>query len=126
MAGLYKRSFYRFDFRAMKWKDAKATCEAEGAHVVCFQTIEEYNALKPYFDDRYASYWTGGRQKRGDGITDVKWATGDKLAFDIWAKDEPNSEFDCIALGRDTSPASILLTDEHCGRTYPFICEINS
>ena len=120
------KSFYRLDFRHKTWADAKDICDSDGAHLVSLQTVEEYNALKPYLQAYgHDSYWIGGRQV--ENSNDVYWETGDRLAINLWGNGQPEYQNDhmCISFWSGTQPSSYLMDDDKCTKNHPFICEKN-
>ncbi len=128
IGGIHGRYLYRPDFRSMKWNQAKAVCHAEGAHLVSFETTEEYYAVKAYI----GTVWhfsgnmiiIGGKKASNGGP--VYWETGEKMVIDIWGDGEPNKSFHYYTfLYKKTKPSAYLMDDANENMYGKFICEKN-
>ncbi|XP_061707735.1 macrophage mannose receptor 1-like [Cydia pomonella] len=115
-------SCYKYHEEFRMWRDALATCHAEGGHLTTINHNIESTVLKEIFSGKIGNYAFVGILHYNDDV----WATinGEMLSdfgFLGWAKGEPNNvnenEF-CGSIYHDG-----LLNDVQCHQSAPFICE---
>jgi hypothetical protein len=102
------------------WLEAKAACEALGAHLVVSTTGPEnadFTVLAGLLD-----VWTGGNDVAQEAVW--TWITGELMGYTNWRSGEPNnggtSGEDCMVLEGDNAG---LWDDRPCAATYGYICE---
>ncbi len=106
------------------WPDAKAACEAAGAHLVVFETDAELAAIADL--DGTSERWIGLSRDADAGPTSkdsFRWVTGAPLTVDNWATydggaPEPDGNGACVrALGGGK------WADRACDLTHKAVCE---
>ncbi|XP_061707864.1 pulmonary surfactant-associated protein D-like [Cydia pomonella] len=116
-------SCYKFNREPKSWRNALATCYAQGGYLAIINSKTESTVLKEILAvEKKGGYTYVGFMKYADGV----WATinGDTLAeagFQEWAPQEPNN-----AAGIETCGsifASGLLNDAQCVDPRAFMCE---
>ena len=79
---------YRFYDKSMTWKDAKATCESAGGHLVTIGSAGEQSALEAALGGK--NYWIGATNEATGGKW--QWITGEAYSYTKWQPGEPNNE----------------------------------
>ncbi|XP_047997955.1 C-type lectin domain family 4 member G-like isoform X4 [Leguminivora glycinivorella] len=116
------KSCYKYHETGETWRQALATCHADGGHLAIINTQTESTVLKEMFNEKGGLHAFVGFSH----YYDDEWATihGETLSgagFSKWGKDEPNNtgknEF-CGSINQEG-----LLNDASCNVPAPFICE---
>lgn len=114
------------------WEDARQHCEHLGMRLLTTSTKAEVDQLKTYLNSRVSDLpqktfwhlWLGATDIDQDGVWTWK-ATGEKLTYTAWAKDEPNGgdKENCLEwkliLYND-----VMWNDAKCSIRKRFICEV--
>ncbi|HUH03465.1 MAG TPA: C-type lectin domain-containing protein [Kofleriaceae bacterium] len=102
------------------WLDAKAACEALGAHLVVSTSAGEntdFSALAGLLD-----VWAGGNDIAEEALW--VWVTGELMGYTNWRSGEPNdygtTGEDCMVIEGDNGG---LWDDRPCASSYGYICE---
>ncbi|KRF98768.1 uncharacterized protein Dwil_GK27421 [Drosophila willistoni] len=85
--------FYFIETEVKKnWHDAYATCRQMGAHLISFNTADEWVAIVSYlkYNNIDYPYWSSGCDLVKEG-SHSWFPTGDPIALDIWYPGEPNN-----------------------------------
>lgn len=102
------------------WLEAKAACEALGAHLVASTSAGEntdFSALAGLLD-----VWAGGNDIGQEALW--VWLTGELMGYTNWRIGEPNDSGttgeDCMVIEGDNGG---LWDDRPCAGSYGYICE---
>lgn len=113
----YESRRYRLETMAANYKDAMASCVADGAHLVVISDERENQFVESLSPD--ASKWIG----LNDAATEnsFAWVTGSVCTFDKWAGLQPDDNLgneDCVEMYSDT-----FWNDATCTLEKQFVCE---
>lgn len=102
------------------WLEAKAACEALGAHLVVSTSPSENSDFTSLVGQLDA--WTGGNDIGQEAVW--VWLTGELMAYTNWRSGEPNDSGtdgeDCLVIEGDNAG---LWDDRPCAAAYGYICE---
>ncbi|XP_050741946.1 C-type lectin 37Da-like [Drosophila biarmipes] len=123
------RGYYYIETKTKKnWFDASESCRRIDAHLIAFETIEEWDLVNQYLFRNGIDnvYWTSGCDLAQQGKHN--WcSTGEPLTLNIWYPGEPNNNNGnehCDVLGdRRSSTNYNVLNDFNCAREVLYICE---
>lgn len=109
----YGGHHYRIHWAQADWFTANANCETLGAHLVSFESVEEYMAVAGLTS---AQFWLGGYSPGGGAFS---WVDGAPWAFTVWNQNQPDDVgATCVSARTDKTWA-----DELCGTGMPALCE---
>ncbi|KAH8360866.1 hypothetical protein KR084_009537, partial [Drosophila pseudotakahashii] len=121
--------YYYIETRTEKsWFDAFESCRRIAAHLIAFETFEEWDLVNQYLFRNEISdiYWTSGADLAQKGKHDW-FSSGEPISLDIWAPGEPNNVGGvehCDELGyKATSTNYNVLNDKDCEVKRRYICE---
>jgi len=105
------------------WPQARAACEAIGAHLVVSTSQGENDDFSPLAG--LLDVWVGGTDSNAEGVW--LWLTGELMSYTNWRTGEPNNSDpnnpngeDCMIIEGDNGG---LWDDRSCLKTYGYICE---
>ncbi|KRF98770.1 uncharacterized protein Dwil_GK26762 [Drosophila willistoni] len=122
--------FYFIETEVTKnWHDAYATCRQMGAHLISFDTADEWVQVTNYLvkNKIISDIWTSGSELAIQG-NHVWFPTTDPIALNLWKPGEPNNRDGVEHCDVMTHDGSVFtgLNDVRCDRFFKYICQLSN
>ncbi|KRF98765.1 uncharacterized protein Dwil_GK27322 [Drosophila willistoni] len=122
--------FYFIETEVKKnWHDAYSTCRQMGAHLISFNTADEWVEVSNYLvkNNIIMYYWTSGSDLAIQG-NHVWFPSTDPIALDLWRPGEPNNYKGIEHCDVMTFKASSFtgLNDGQCDILFRYICQLSN